>query len=117
MRLILCSLVLMGSQLSMAQTFDWILPDDTSSSQQDLIWESAVLQDKFKQADALFAQRDHNLTAIAQAKSLYESIIDHSSSNIERSRALDQLGKLVYYEGDLLTETQNSARRQFLFSR
>lgn len=70
----------------------------------------------FSKPDALFLQRENNPDAIAQAQALYETILNHSPDGIEGIRAMDQLGKLAYYEGELLTPLEASDKRKKIFA-
>ncbi len=81
-----------------------------------LIGASANAYD-FSKADALFKQRDNNLSAIAQARGLYEQALNSSSSKEDLMHAVERLGKLAYYEGDLLLAQNESSKRAQVFSK
>lgn len=68
----------------------------------------------FSAADALFAQREGNLENIRNARSLYRSALDTGQGQ-ELVHAMEQLGKLAYYEGELLTAADNHDRRVEIF--
>lgn len=71
----------------------------------------------FSKADALFVQRENNLTVIAEARALYEDILNNTANNADRLRAMNQLGRLAYYEGELLTPLEDTAKRMDIFAR
>lgn len=69
----------------------------------------------FSQADALFKQRENNATAIGQARALYQDGLN-SQSKDEKAYAAQQLGRLAYYEGELLTAEDSHSKRVEIFS-
>jgi len=70
----------------------------------------------FDAADAAFAQRENNLAKIAEARTAYKNVLNAVDGD-ERVYAVEQLGKLAFYEGDLLTSLdQNPARRTAIFA-
>jgi hypothetical protein len=70
----------------------------------------------FDQADALFAQRENNLAKIADARAAYKAVLGKSVGS-DAVYAVQQLGKLSYYEGELLTSLErNPARRTEIFA-
>lgn len=68
----------------------------------------------FGAADALFSQRENSLTNIAQARTIYQQALRQSSGD-DLVYAADHLGKLAYYEGELLTDPKNHSRRVEIF--
>ncbi len=71
----------------------------------------------FSKADALFAQRENNLSVIHQARALYENILYHTGDRVEQLNAMDQLGRLAYYEGELLTPMEDKKTRMAIFTK
>lgn len=70
----------------------------------------------FTAADSFFAKRENNPSAIASARSLYESGLS-STVKSEKVYAVEQLGKLAYYEGDLLTSSSESSKQAKIFEK
>ncbi|MEI6806173.1 MAG: hypothetical protein WCK49_06660 [Myxococcaceae bacterium] len=70
----------------------------------------------FSKADALFAQRENNFDAIHQARALYQDVLYNDGDQTEQMRAMNQLGKLAYYEGELLTPMDDSSTRKSIFA-
>ena len=70
----------------------------------------------FSEADALFKQRENNLGAISKARGLYEQALSGSSKE-DLMHAVERLGKLAYYEGDLLLSQDESSKRKQIFSK
>lgn len=66
----------------------------------------------FTSADALFARRENNLENISSARQIYQRALK-SAQGEELLHAVEHLGKLAYYEGELLVaESDHSARRK-----
>jgi len=65
----------------------------------------------FDQADALFAQRENNLSKIAEARAAYKAVLGKSAGS-DAVYAVQQLGKLAYYEGELLTSLERDPQRR-----
>lgn len=82
-----------------------------------LILSATVGAFDFSQADQFFAKRENNPSAIASAKALYQQALDTSSNKDEILYAMEQFGKLSYYEGDLLTPKSDSGKRVEIFSK
>jgi hypothetical protein len=68
----------------------------------------------FSAADALFAQREDNASNIAQARTLYQKALQEGQGE-ELIHAMDRLGKLAYYEGELLTAENDHGKRVAIF--
>lgn len=71
----------------------------------------------FSKADGLFAQRENNPFAIHAAQALYEGVLYHSGDRVEQTHAMNQLGRLAYYEGELMTSMDDSTRRMAIFAK
>ena len=69
----------------------------------------------FSRADSLFESRENNLQAISQARSLYQQALKNASGKDDLIYAVDHLGKLAFYEGELLTPESNSSKRVEIF--
>ncbi len=69
----------------------------------------------FSRADSLFAQRENNRAVIAEARQAYFEILGATSDVNEKIRAVEQLGKLAIYEGELLLPKSDTAGRQAIF--
>jgi tetratricopeptide (TPR) repeat protein len=76
---------------------------------------SAVAYD-FSEADTLFAQREDSST-IAKTRALYEKALSSSASREDLLHAVERLGKLAFYEGELLTSQDDSSKRKQIFSK
>ena len=70
----------------------------------------------FTAADSLFAKRESNLSNIAKARTLYEQALNQVSGE-EKVYAAEQLAKLAYYEGELLTSEDNDSKRVDIFQK
>ena len=70
----------------------------------------------FSKADELFEQREKNPKAIHQARAIYESILKSSHDSSDRVHAMNQLGKLALYEGELLLPEEDTEHRMTIFS-
>lgn len=68
----------------------------------------------FSQADAAYAAREDNLGNIATARAIYQQALTGTQGD-ELIHAADQLGRLAYYEGDLLTDEGDHDRRIDIF--
>jgi tetratricopeptide (TPR) repeat protein len=68
----------------------------------------------FSTADALFAQRENSPSNIAQARGLYQEALK-SGQGRELVHAMEQLGRLAYYEGELLTPEDDHGKRVAIF--
>ena len=82
-----------------------------------LALSTAVAAFDFSQADQFFANREKNPSAIASAKALYQQALDTSGNKDEVLYAMEQFGRLSYYEGDLLTPQSDSNKRVEIFSK
>jgi hypothetical protein len=71
----------------------------------------------FSQADALFAKRENNVEATHEAMALYAQILTDSQNKAEQSYAMNRLGRLCYYEGELLTPYEDTKKRMAIFSK
>ncbi len=70
----------------------------------------------FSEADRLYAQRDRTQRdAIQKARALYEKALD-SSLLRDKLYALDHLGHLAFFEGDLLTSAKDKTTRERIFN-
>jgi len=67
----------------------------------------------FGTADALFVQRENNLEKIAQARAIYRKALDAKVD--DRVYAMQHIGTLAYYEGELLTAEDNHKKRVEIF--
>lgn len=81
-----------------------------------LLGSLAVAAD-FSKADTLFAQRENNLDAIHEAMALYAQILTNSGDKSEQLYAMNKLGRLCYYEGELLTPYEDAKKRMTIFSK
>lgn len=68
----------------------------------------------YKEADSLFGQRENNLSNITQARALYREALRKTQGD-DKVYAVEQLAKLAYYEGDLLTDEKDSTKRVDIF--
>ncbi len=80
-----------------------------------LICTAAVAHD-FSEADAAFALREDSST-IAKTRGLYEQALNSSASKEDLLHAVERLGKLAYYEGELLLSQDDSSKRKQIFSK
>lgn len=78
---------------------------------------SGALAFDFSRADAMFAQRENNPGAIANARGVYQSALGQSLATWERIHAVENLGRLAFYEGELLTAQTDHPKRVAIFSR
>ncbi len=69
----------------------------------------------FATADRLYAQRENNRAAIAQARSEYQQLLNSATNTNDKIRAAEQLGRLALYEGEMLTPKSDSATRRAIF--
>lgn len=69
----------------------------------------------FTEADRLFDARENNLQNIADARAIYQKALLEAKGE-ELIHAVDHLGKLAYYEGELLTDEGDSKKRVAIFS-
>jgi len=79
-----------------------------------ILFSTSLSAFDFNEANNHFSQRENNPSAIAKARSLYEQGLN-SSSKSEQLYAVEQLGRLAYYEGDLLTPQSESSKRVKIF--
>jgi tetratricopeptide (TPR) repeat protein len=70
----------------------------------------------FSKADELYAKRENNLDAIHEAMAIYRDILNQSQEPELRMRAMTFLGRLAFYEGELLTPTDDTGRRMEIFA-
>ncbi len=70
----------------------------------------------FSKADELYAKRENNLEAIHEAMAIYRDILNENEDQETRTRALTFIGRLSFYEGELLTPEDNSDRRKEIFA-
>lgn len=82
-----------------------------------LLLSSFALAADFSKADALFAKRENNLEAIHEARSLYAQVLEHSENKADQIYAMNRLGRLAYYEGELLTPYEDTKNRMAIFSK
>lgn len=76
----------------------------------------SVFAADFGPADAAYRLRENNPGKIQESKGLYERILrDSSAGSHERLRAAEQLGRLAYYEGELLADEKDSGTRLRIF--
>src|SRR5258706_4418025 len=68
----------------------------------------------FSVADSLFAERENNPSKITEARAIYRRALNEAKGD-DLVRAMDYLGKLAYYEGDLLTAENNHDKRVQIF--
>ena len=67
----------------------------------------------FVAADDLFANRESGRAAIAQARDAYLQLRAQATTPSDKIRAVEQLGRLAFYEGELVVaRNDTSARRQ-----
>jgi hypothetical protein len=69
----------------------------------------------FATADRLYAQRENNHEAIAQARAQYVQLLDSATNVNDKIRAAEQLGRLALYEGEMITAKSDSAGRRAIF--
>lgn len=79
-----------------------------------LMFTSSSFAFDFSSADAYFKSRENNITAITNAKASYRESLTKGSRE-EKIYAAQQLGKLAYYEGDLLTGEKEHKKRVRIF--
>lgn len=65
----------------------------------------------FDEADALFAERENNVEKIAAARSAYKTAL-RTVDGADRIYAIEQLGRLAFYEGEHLNDLDRGARRR-----
>ncbi len=70
----------------------------------------------FSKADEFYAKRENNLEAIHEAMAIYRDILNQSEDLETKIRALTFVGRLAFYEGELLTPGDNSDRRMEIFA-
>lgn len=70
----------------------------------------------FSRADALYAQRENNPGAIAEARSIYRSALGGSLATWEKIHVIENLSRLAFYEGELLTPQDDHAKRVPIFT-
>lgn len=76
----------------------------------------SALAYNFSEADGFFAARENNPANLKKAEDLYQSALGQVSGR-ELLYAVEQLGKVYYYWGDLLTPDSNEAARKTIFGR
>lgn len=79
-----------------------------------LLFSSLSFAFDFSSADAFFKNREGNFTAISDAKASYRKALTESRKE-DKIYAAQQLGKLAYYEGDLLLGEKEHTKRVKIF--
>lgn len=67
-------------------------------------------------ADTLFAQREGNRDAIAKARAQYRELLGQATAAEDKVRAVEALGRLAIYEGEMLLPKTDTAGRKAIFS-
>ena len=70
----------------------------------------------FSKADELYEQRDPSLKTVSEARALYNAALKHVEGD-ELVYAVERLGRLAYYEGDLITTSEETEKRVAIFGR
>jgi tetratricopeptide (TPR) repeat protein len=81
-----------------------------------LVFGVHALAFDFTEADKFFAQRENSSANIAKARAIYQRALTQADTQ-ERVYAMGQLGKLAYYEGDLMTPEDEHSRRVSIFQK
>lgn len=68
----------------------------------------------FSSADTLYAQRENSLERIAEARAIYRKALSDAKGD-DRVYAMQRIGALAYYEGELLTSEDNHKKRVKIF--
>jgi hypothetical protein len=84
----------------------WVLKA-ASASICTLVLSQAALAVDMSEADVAFAQRENNTAAIAKAREGYRQVLQTGTVD-ERRYAAGRLGRLAYFQGDLMTPADDS---------
>jgi tetratricopeptide (TPR) repeat protein len=79
-----------------------------------LVLSQAAFAFDMSSADAAFAKRENNPAAIAEARAGYRAALKAGSAQ-EKRYAAERLGRLAYFEGDLMTPENDEGKRKQIF--
>jgi hypothetical protein len=81
-----------------------------------LTLSAPAFADQWTSADSLYAQRENNRAKIADARAAYTAILNASGAAAQdKIRAATQIGRLSYYEGEMLLAKTDTAERKKVF--
>jgi len=69
----------------------------------------------FTAADALFANRESGRAVVGQARDAYLQLLGQATTQGDKIRVVEQLGRLALYEGEMLVPKSDTAARRQIF--